>query len=206
MTPYEFGKHMGRSPTLEFLKLAGKSYEPGTSVLSEWWNAPKGTGMLSYMDKWYNPWTTNTDPMSRGEAPLMWAGRAAMGTGAAAGTAAAGIAAAPTIAAAAQPVAAGAGRVLANRGVQTALNAMTAADLAYNVVPGLFSKEQGGKPVLTETAAKALNHGASGGLAGAGIGALLGLLRSGEHVDVDPETGRTRVTKRKMLPNILLKQ
>lgn len=63
------------------------------------WNGrPKGTGAASYMDKWYNPWTQNKDPMSKGETGLMRAGQAAMGTAALAGTAAGTIAAAPTVA------------------------------------------------------------------------------------------------------------
>jgi hypothetical protein len=63
-----------------------------------WSGRPAGTGTGSYMDKWYNPWTQNKDPMSKGEAGLMRTGQAAMGTAAAAGTLAGGIAAAPTVA------------------------------------------------------------------------------------------------------------
>ena len=68
-----------------------------TGFMDSWMNAPKGTGAASYADKWYNPWTKNTDPMAKGETALMNTGRAAMGVGAAAGTAAAGIAAAPAL-------------------------------------------------------------------------------------------------------------
>lgn len=50
-----------------------------------------GTGALDYMDKWYNPNTTNTDPMSAGEEGLMRAGQTAMGVGTAAGAMAAAV-------------------------------------------------------------------------------------------------------------------
>lgn len=42
-------------------------------------NRPKGTGVGAYFDKWYNPLTKNTDPLSRGEAGLMRIGQAGMG-------------------------------------------------------------------------------------------------------------------------------
>lgn len=61
------------------------------------WNGrPKGTGMLSTMDRWYNPWTTQ-QVTEKGEHGLMRAGQAAMGVGAAAGIAAGGLAAAPAL-------------------------------------------------------------------------------------------------------------
>lgn len=94
MTPHSFG----RAVALMMKEAAGASRDmTNASFLNEWWNAPKGAGTLSYMDKWYNPWTKNTDPLSKGESTLMNTGRAAMGVGAAAGTAAAGIAAAPAL-------------------------------------------------------------------------------------------------------------
>lgn len=63
-------------------------------------NVPKGTGWGSYMDKWYNPWTTNTDPLTAGEGTLRAIGRAGMGIGAGSAALAGGIAAAPAAAAA----------------------------------------------------------------------------------------------------------
>ena len=58
------------------------------------------TGFGTYADvadKWYNPWSTNTDSLSRDEAGLRAIGRAGAGTAAVAGTAAAGLAAAPYV-------------------------------------------------------------------------------------------------------------
>lgn len=68
-----------------------------TGFMDSWMNAPKGTGAASYADKWYNPWTKNTDPMAKGETALMNTGRAAMGVGAGAAGLAGGIAAAPAL-------------------------------------------------------------------------------------------------------------
>lgn len=64
--------------------------------LNPWNGRPKGTGMLSTMDRWYNPWTTQ-QVTEKGEHGLMRAGQAAMGVGAAAGLAAGGLAAAPAL-------------------------------------------------------------------------------------------------------------
>jgi hypothetical protein len=63
------------------------------------WNGRNNrNGTLAYADKWYNPATTNKDPMTNGEHALMRTGQVALGTGAAAGATAAGIAAAPAAA------------------------------------------------------------------------------------------------------------
>jgi hypothetical protein len=106
MTPFAFGQ----SVALRIKTAAGSSRDmTNSSFLNEWWNAPKGTGAGSYTDKWYNPWTKNTDPLAKGEGSLMNAGRAAMGVGAAAGTAAAGIAAAPALSSALPQVGRGLG-------------------------------------------------------------------------------------------------
>lgn len=61
------------------------------------WNGrPKNTGMLSTMDRWYNPQTTQ-QVTEKGEHGLMRAGQAGLGVGAAAGLAAGGLAAAPAL-------------------------------------------------------------------------------------------------------------
>lgn len=67
-----------KAAALERLKAAvqGIHDAPG-NFYDSWMNAPKGTGMGSYMDKWYNPWTQNTDSLTPGEGTLRSIGRGA---------------------------------------------------------------------------------------------------------------------------------
>jgi hypothetical protein len=101
MRPYDFGKQVGS-------RLQKQAAEPTwgqfgsqlANTLNPFGKAgPKGTNYMDTADKWYNPWTQNKDPLSKGEGTLMRAGQAAMGVGAAAAGAAGGLAAAaPTLA------------------------------------------------------------------------------------------------------------
>lgn len=110
MTPRDFGQRVAA----ELLKTAAGpttgTTQPSSSFFSEWMNAPKGTGTLDYMDKWYNPWTKNTDGLTKGEGTLMNAGRAAMGVGAGAAALAGGAAAGPALATAARTAAPAVGK------------------------------------------------------------------------------------------------
>lgn len=68
-----------------------------SNFYDSWMNSPKGTGTGSYMDKWYNPWTKNTDSLTPGEGTMRSVGRyASAAAPALAGTAAA-ITAAPAM-------------------------------------------------------------------------------------------------------------
>ena len=113
---------------------------PG-NFYDSWMNSPKGTGAGSYMDKWYNPWTQNTDsltPAGQGlsEGTMRSVGRGAL-LAAPAALAGAGVAAAaPALAIPASIIGAGGlGGFLAGGGAKTALGAVgTAALLPFGLM------------------------------------------------------------------------
>lgn len=118
-----------KAAALERLKAAvqGIHAAPG-NFYDSWMNAPKGTGAASYMDKWYNPWTKNTDSLTRGEGTLRSIGRGA----ALAAPAAAAAAAAPALA---LPASLLGGGFLAGGGAKNALGAAgTAAMLPVGLL------------------------------------------------------------------------
>ena len=92
---YEFGEKQASEPTWSQF-----GYELLNNLNPMNGRPASRTGFGTYadvVDKWYNPWSTNTDSLSRGEAGLRAIGRAGAGTAAVAGTAAAGLAAAPYV-------------------------------------------------------------------------------------------------------------
>lgn len=101
---------------IEFVAYAVKTAEQPRVIghmgptMTDYWNGAKETFFKShphgyrgsandYFDKWYNPWTKNTDGMTPGEETLRAIGRTGMGVGGLAGAAAipaAAVAALPT--------------------------------------------------------------------------------------------------------------
>lgn len=96
---------------------------PG-NFYDSWMNSPKGTDAGSYRDKWYNPWTQNTDSLTPGEGTMRSVGRYAAAAAPAALAGAAVAASAPALAIPASIIGAGGlGGFLAGGGAKNALGA-----------------------------------------------------------------------------------
>jgi hypothetical protein len=97
---------------IEFVAYAVKTAEAPRVIgqmgptMNDYWNGAMETLTKShphgyrgsandYLDKWYNPWTKNTDGMTPGEETLRTIGRGSLGVAAGAGTLAAGVAGIP---------------------------------------------------------------------------------------------------------------
>lgn len=152
--------YFGRAASIKLAQTPGSSPAP-SSFLDSWMNpptpaassgAPTGSPYINTLDRWYNPFTTQTG-REAGEQGLMRAGQAAMGVGAGAVTVAGGIAAAPAVAGAVTAGAQQAGAGLAAAGTAAGAGAQRFGAAVNNMAARI--------PHTAQNAMMRLNQGAN---------------------------------------------